>query len=235
MNFAERARGVFIAPQPMFKALAERPKWVDALVVVLLFVALSAYLSAPFVAQDTLKMMKDNAKLEERLGKERYAQTIKNLEAGGGSGALVRAVAFGPAVFAAGLFLSALILLILGRMVSSEGSYVQILAVLAHANFIDKILGAAVRTPLIMARQSVFQTSTSLALFFPKLDFSSTAYIFVSQVDFFQIWMFALVGYGLSAAFKIPVRKAMILSYSFWFLKSLVYIALAFVYRSFLG
>jgi hypothetical protein len=46
--------------------------------------------------------------------------------------------------------------------------------------------------------------------------------------------MFGLVGYGLAAVFKIPVKKGMVLSYSFWLLKALVNIGLAFFWRSFL-
>jgi hypothetical protein len=46
--------------------------------------------------------------------------------------------------------------------------------------------------------------------------------------------MFALVGYGLSAIFKVPVRKGMVLSYTFWLLKTLVNLGLAFFWRSFL-
>ena len=109
-----------------------------------------------------------------------------------------------------------------------------IVAVLVHANFVDKILGGIVRTTLVLARQSVFQTSTSLALLAPKIEFTSVPYIVLSQIDFFQLWMFALVGYGLSAIFKVPVRKGMVLSYTFWLLKTLVNLGLAFFWRSFL-
>jgi hypothetical protein len=42
------------------------------------------------------------------------------------------------------------------------------------------------------------------------------------------------LGYGLSAVFKIDLKKALILSYSFWFLKSLGNIALALVRMSFM-
>ena len=47
--------------------------------------------------------------------------------------------------------------------------------------------------------------------------------------------MFAVIGYGLSSIFKIPVKKAMVISYSFWLLKSLLYVAMGFLSRSFMG
>jgi hypothetical protein len=39
----------------------------------------------------------------------------------------------------------------------------------------------------------------------------------------------------LSAVFKIPLKKGMILSYTLWGLKAAVNIALAFVGKSFMG
>jgi hypothetical protein len=234
VNLAGRFYGVFFSPAPTFKSLAEKPKWADAFVVVLLFIAAAAYFAAPFAAQDSLKTMKDNPKLEEKMGKARYDQMIRSMETGGTTGAIIRAVVFGPLAFVFGLFISALILLLMGRLVSAEGAFIPIVSVLIQANFVDKILGGALRTVLVLARRSVIQTSTSLALLAPRIDIASPAYIFLSQVDFFQLWMFGLVGSGLAAVLKIPLRKAMILSFSFWLLKAGLNISLAFYWRSFL-
>ena len=234
MNLAGRLQGSFFSPTPTFKAIAEKPKWVDAFVVVLIFVAIAAYLTAPFASQDSLKAMKDNVKLEEKMGKERFDKMIQGMEAGGTSAAQIRGAAFGSVLFAVGLFLSALVILVMGRLVSTEGAFIPVVAVLVHANFIDKILGGAVRTGLVLARQSVFQTTTSLALLAPRLDFTSVPYILLSQIDFFQIWMFGLVGLGLASVFRISLKKGLVLSYSFWLLKTLVNLGLAFFWRSFL-
>jgi hypothetical protein len=38
--------------------------------------------------------------------------------------------------------------------------------------------------------------------------------------------MFGILGLGLSAVFKIETKKAMFISYGFWLIKSLLYIAL---------
>ena len=59
MSFGGRFQGVFFSPAPTFKSIAEKPRWVDALVVVLIFVAAAAYLTAPIASQDSLKAMKD--------------------------------------------------------------------------------------------------------------------------------------------------------------------------------
>jgi len=48
MNLFQRLAGTFFSPQPTFKALAERPKWLDALVVLLVLFAVFSYLTAPY-------------------------------------------------------------------------------------------------------------------------------------------------------------------------------------------
>jgi hypothetical protein len=114
-------------------------------------------------------------------------------------------------------------------MFSSEGNYRQVLSVYLHAGFIDKILGNAVRLPLILIRKSVVQTTTSLAFLFPKMETTSLGFRVLSQFDLFQLWLFGILAFGLSAVFKINLRKALVISYGFWFLKSLLYVGLSFL------
>jgi hypothetical protein len=85
---------------------------------------------------------------------------------------------------------------------------------------VDKLLGNSLRLFLISGRKSVLQTSTGLPVLFPKLDVMSTAYALLAQVDLFQIWTFCLFGIGLAAAFKISLKKGLVISFAFWILKS---------------
>jgi hypothetical protein len=61
------------------------------------------------------------------------------------------------------------------------------------------------------------------------MEVASPAYIVLGQIDFFQLWMFGILAFGLSSIFKIELKKAMFLSYGFWLLKSLIYIALGII------
>jgi hypothetical protein len=70
------------------------------------------------------------------------------------------------------------------------------------------------------------ETSTGLALFFPRLEVTSTAFIILTNIDFFQLWMFGIFSYGLASIFKIELKKALFISYGFWLLKTLLYIAI---------
>jgi len=113
------------------------------------------------------------------------------------------------------LFLQSILLLVLGRLVSGsvQGNYRQLLSAMFHASFINAVLGNALRFFLITAKQSVYKISTGLAVFFPKLEFNSTPFIILNNIDLFQLWMFGVLGYGLSAIFKVDLKKSLVISY----------------------
>lgn len=234
MSFFKRLEGVFFSPTPVFRSLAEKPVWVDALVILLLLMAVFSAVVAPYSQSDRLKMFKDNTRLQERMGEARYTEMVAKMESASPSSAIVPGVAMGTTLGAIGLLFSGLILLILGRFVSTQGNFVGVLAVLVHASFIDKLLGNAVRSFLILTRKSVMQTSTSLAMLFPKIEMTSPAYIILGQLDLFQIWMFGVLAVGLSAVFKVSLRKSLFISYGFWLLKSVVYVAIGLLGSSYL-
>lgn len=234
MNLFKRIEGVFFNPRPVFDGLAAKPVWVDALVVVLVALIAFNLVVAPYMQKDQLQLMKDNAALKERVGEERYDQMIQNMENPSARSRIIQTFVTTPLFYLTALLLQALILLILGRFLSSQGTYVQVLSALLHASLVDKLFGNAVRMVLALTRKSLMQTSTSLALLFPKMEVTSTSYIMLSQVDFFQLWLFGVLAFGLAAVFKIELKKALFLSYGVWFLKALVNVGIALIGMSFL-
>ena len=234
MNLFKRVEGIFFNPRPVFDGLAAKPVWVDALIVVLVALIAFNLVVAPYMQKDQLLLMKDNAALKESMGAERYDQMIQNLENPSARSRIIQRFVTPPLFYLIALLLQALILLILGRFLSSQGAYVQVLSVLLHASLVDKLFGNAVRMVLALTRRSLMQTSTSLALLFPKMEVTSTSYIMLSQIDFFQIWVFGILAFGLAAVFKIELKKALFLSYGVWFLKALVNVGIAMIGMSFL-
>jgi len=234
MNLFKRIEGVFFNPRPVFDGLAAKPAWVDALVVIIVALIAFNLVVAPYMQKDQLQLMKDNSALKERVGVESYDKMIQNMENPSPRSRIIQTFVTTPLFYLIPLFLQALILLILGRFLSSQGTYVQTLSVLLHASLVDKLFGNAVRMVLALTRKSLMQTSTSLALLFPKMEVTSTSYIMLSQVDFFQIWVFGILAFGLAAVFKIELKKALFLSYGVWFLKALVNVGIAMIGMSFL-
>jgi len=229
MNLFKRIEGIFFNPRPVFDGLAAKPAWVDTLVVVLVALIAFNLVVAPYMQKDQLRLMKDNSALKERIGVERYDQMIQDTENPSARSRIIKMFVMTPLFSLIPLLLQALILLILGRFLSSQGTYVQVLSVLLHASLVDKLFGNAVRMVLALTRKSLMQTSTSLALLFPRMEVTSTSYIMLAQVDFFQIWMFGILAFGLAAVFKIELKKALFLSYAVWFLKALVNVGIAMI------
>lgn len=234
MNFFQRFEGIFFSPQLTLKGISEKPVWVDALIFLLVILFIISYIRAPYQQKDTIQFMKSNVKLQERMGEENFKRAIERLENPSKIGQIIQHLLITPTSLTLGFLLSSLIILGLGRLTSTEGKYIQVFSAYIHANFIDKILGNAVRLILIFTRKSVMQTSTSLALFFPNLEVTSPAYVILSQFDFFQIWLFGILGYGLCYIFKIEFKKALYVSYGFWVLKSLLNVIIGLAFMQFM-
>jgi hypothetical protein len=220
MSFGRRLVGTFFDPGRTFRVIAERPLWVDILILLLILVSIYTYLVFPFGQKDSLRMVEDHAaKLKDKWGESGYAGAIERIK---GQSRSLSAFLVTPLLFLTGLLFSALIVLGIGRLITTQGNYLKVFSPLLHASLVDKLLGNGLRLLLISSRKSVLQTSTGLPVFFPRLDVLSTASILLSQVDLFQIWTFCLFGIGLAASFKICLKKGLVISFAFWLIKSLL-------------
>jgi len=229
MNSGQRFLGVFINPQETFSRLAEKPVWTDALIIILIATIIYGFLIAPFSARDNYQLMQHSTKLKQQLGEERYntllESTRKKAEETTTSTRLAQGIYVG--IFSLlGIAFQALILMVLAKFFSTQGSYRQLLSAMLHANYINAILGNGVRFFLANAKQSVFKISTGLAVFFPHLEPTSSAYIILTSIDLFQLWMFGILAYAISSIFKLDLKKSLLISYLFWGLKTMVNIAL---------
>jgi hypothetical protein len=234
MNLFKRVEGVFFNPRPVFEGLTQKPLWADVLVLILVVVIAFTVLVGPFVQKDNIKFWKDaEVRMSERMGEEAYARRLQNLENPTPTDQVLQILG-AAGITVVFLLFQSLILLILGRFVSTSGTYKHVFSALLHASLVDRLLGNAVRAILAFTKQSVMQTSTGMALFFPKLEITSTPYIVLANIDFFQLWLFGILGYGFSAVFKIDLKKALFLSYTFWFLKTLANIGLGLIGMSFM-
>ncbi len=234
MNVFKRLGGIFVNPKPVFQSLGEKPVWADALIIVLLAVIVFSVFATPYSRQDQLSIYENSTKMKAALGEARFDQTIAALRKPLDAGAYISAGGMSAIMMLLAILIQCLFLMIMTRLFAVRGTYAQILSIFAHACFIDKLLGNGVRMLLVTARKSVMQTSTGLTLLFPKLEVTSTAYVILGQVDFFQLWTFGLIGLGLSTVLKIDIKKAMFISYGFWLLKCLANIPMGLLSLSFM-
>ncbi len=234
MNFLNAFLGIFLNPKQTFKALSEKTRWTEALIIILIAWALFAYIRAPYAQKDSIEVIENNIKFKERIGEDRYNEMLEKLKNPAPNERIFKSFLIAPLSMAVGFLFSCLILFGMGRLISTEGKYIQVFSGFLYANFIDKILGNTVRLLLILPKKSILETSTGLALFFPHLEVTSTAFIILTQIDIFQLWMFGIFSYALSNIFNIEVKKALFISYGFWILKTFFYIAIGLFSASYL-
>jgi len=229
MNFGPRLIGVFTNPRETFSSLAEKPVWVDALILVLVASFAFNFLIAPYSARDSYEMLQGSTKLKQQWGEERFNTMLEQARKKAENlttPARISQSLLGSASIIIILMLQTLLLLVLTKFFSTQGSYVQLLSAMLHASFINVLLGNGLRAFLASSKQSIFKVSTGLAAFFPHLEPTSSAYLILTNIDIFQLWMFGVLGYALSAIFKLDLKKSLFISYLFWLLKTIVNIGL---------
>lgn len=231
MNLGQRVIGVFTGPKETFSGLAEKPVWIDAMVIVLLASFIFGFLIAPFAARDNLELIENSPKmkdlLRQRMGEDGFNKYLDKIQKEAGASSPAQKIRSGMTAGIMALiaiFIQSILLLIIGRLITSSvlGNYRQLLTAMFHASFINVILGNALRLFLINAKQSVYKISTGLAVFFPRLEFTSVPYIVLNNVDFFHLWVFGVMGYALSSIFRVDLKKSLLASYLFWTLKTIV-------------
>lgn len=233
MSLFKRLGGVFFDPKRTLTALAEKPVWVDVLIVILVALAVYSLAVMPYMRAEQYQMMKDSDKLKDRMGADQFNGYVQKYAAPPTKWDYIQTAGGAPVMFVIAMLLQSLFLMLLGRFASTQGTFKQLFSSLVHANLIYALLGNGIRLILTLTKKSAMQVSTGLAIFFPKMEITSTSYIVLSQFDFFQIWLFGVLAFGLSALFKINIRKALFISYAVWFLKALANVGIALFGLSF--
>lgn len=121
MTFFGRFEGVLFSPRETFKSLSERPLWMDAFIILLVFTTIFTLLISPYLQKDRLETLKNSIELKERLGEQRYRQQLEFLE---NPPRWYSVLMFVSPLFMnlVGFFFPPLILLAMGRFFSTEGS-----------------------------------------------------------------------------------------------------------------
>ncbi len=226
MGFFKRVQGTFFSPDLTFKALSEKPVWIDVLLLATIGVLLFTYLATPYLQKDQVQLLENDTRFRDKYGDEQLERIIEGRK-NPPQVQVYAAYVMAALGLAAGLLISSLIMLVLGRLGSTEGRFVQVFAVVVHASLVDKILGNGVRAFLVLSQKSFFQSTTSAAMFFPNLEVTSVPYVLLNQFDFFQLWMFGILALGLKYVFKVDLKRALFISYFFWLLKSLLNVGLS--------
>jgi len=202
MSLPARIQGVFFEPRATLRAVAAKPLWLDVLAVTL--VALAAYTAfiMPYASREALSHFQSDGQPPPDLS--RMPKWL-----------LVIPVFIGLFSIAAVVFISSGILYLAGRLFSPRGEFKQVLAVYLHAGLVDGLLGNAVRLTVALLNKTALVV-TGPALFVPGLPPRSFLFLALGPFDFFRLWMFGIMAFGLAAVFEVDEKKALLVSFLAW-------------------
>ncbi len=220
MGVFELGMNVFTSPANTFGSLNEfvgLKDWLVPLILVTIAGALSAYLIMPVVQTEGLEAMSKQLQENPDLSEEQRAQVLEGVTNAGGITALVGA----PIGSAANLFIQAGIFLVLTNfLLGGRGTYKKTLAVVSYGALVG-IPAAIITVPLVLARKSiVVQLGPGLLL--PESMHGSFLFTFLSLVNVFSIWQFALVSVGLGITSGVETRHAAYFVFGLWVIYLLV-------------
>jgi hypothetical protein len=200
--------GIFIHPARTARALDEKPTWLLAVIVCLAVTALIGWMVFGISRVESIERMK-----EGRMAKFMPADAIQKMEEDA-QNITTRQRIFGGVVMpvAMGLLLQILaygaILHGIARAMGGQGSFSRTWALVAHCRLINPAAAGLVALPIILAKQSVFTVSLSLAALFPSLGPGSFIYGLLSIFSVFGIWFLVSIASGLEVIHKLPRNLA---------------------------
>jgi len=210
MSFFERVVGVFFNPRQTLEAVAEKPIWWDVLIVLLVSMSIYSALIMPLATRDALA----NYQTETGTPPPDFGQMPKWILVIGAIAGLFSIMVM--------VFLTCGIIYLIGRLFSTAGDFAKIIAVYLHAGLVDSLLGNIIRLVLILMKKTI-RVSTSLAVLLPAdVPLRSFGYILLSQFDFFRLWAFGILAFGLSAVFKVDRKKALWIAFLSWLIITLL-------------
>jgi hypothetical protein len=233
MNFLKKFFNVIIKPNQTFKEISKKPEWKKVLIVLLVGVALYSFLIGPYKAKDSADMLRNNVKLQQKIGVEKFEKLIERTENPTLLSRIFHSFLFIPIIVIIGLLISSSVIFGISRLFSREGNFKNLFSSFLHANFIHLILGNIVRLCIVFLKKSSLITM-SLAIFFPKITIASIPFLILSQFDFFYIWTLLVLAFGISYIFKITLRKSFLIVLIFWILKSTVYVIVEYLWLNFI-
>ncbi len=198
-NLFARLLGVLTSPRATFAGIVARPKWLGAMAVVTLVVALGqfAFLSTP-VGQEA--MIDQQTHSVERWKGSVTQADIDGIEQ---RAPLGRYFALGAILIVGPLFnflIAGILYGVFNAALGGDATYKQVLAVTSHAGAVNLVSTLFV-VPLNYMRESM-TSATNLGVFVPFLDDTNFIAKFLGWFDLFIIWGMIVNAIGLAVLYK---------------------------------
>ena len=212
-SLAARLVGILFSPRATYAAVAARPQWLAAFLVIYLVVtAVTATFMSTAVGRNAV--VDQQITQAEAYGRQLTEAQIDRLEA------LSQYYVYGtPVLQLVGLGFGSLLVAgiafaVFNALLGGDAAFKQVYAVVVHSGVILAAL-SLFTTPLAYARQTL-STATNLAVFFPFLDDNSFPVRLLGSIDLVYIWWMVSVAIGLGVVYRKrtgPIATTMIAIY----------------------
>jgi len=194
-----RLSGILFAPRATYTAVAARPHWLGAFLVVYLVVtAVATTFMATEVGRNAV--VDQQITQSEAYGRHLTQPQIDQLER------MSQYYVYGTPVLQliglgiGGAIVAGLAFAVFNALLGGDASFKQVFAVVVHSGVILATL-SLFTTPLAYARQTL-STATNLAVFFPFLDEASFAARLLGSIDLVYIWWMVSLAIGLGVLYR---------------------------------
>lgn len=212
MGIMKRILNIFFEPVKVFRSVAEKPKVLIPLIILMFSFAILAVPTAP-IMEDYTKQTNEKLYKNEKFLSTQKAVTKDNAdELIEQNAKFVRILSYAsPVIVMIVMLLQAAIFLGAFKVLGGKGSFSQTFAVLVYSYFIS-LLGEVVRVINIVVSGKADITN-SIALFMQD-DKTNFLYNFFYSMDLFGLWAFIVAAVGFSIVHQASMKKAFICVFS---------------------
>jgi hypothetical protein len=215
---------IFTSPGAAARRIGENPHWVTPLIIVLVVTILATMAVHRYQAEAQREAVEEVLRDSGR-DPEEIDEMFRSTPARRVMGSALAAVFVG-------LFFILIPAAILNGVSSVGGERVgfrKMLSLMSHAALITA-LGQIVRTPIMMAKQSV-DVRLSAAAFAPSISMASPLGTFLNALDVFSIWAVVAVCIGYSVLSGMTIKKSTIIVVLLWLVGIALLVGSAFLGR----
>lgn len=192
-SLPRRIGALLFTPSDLFATLRDRPRWLDALLVGVVLVAVTNALIPTELYEETL------VRIQLESGNPASdAMDVGTLAAVQKWSSVIGTVLFWPIVVA---FFASVVTVVFGLLLGDRASFRQYFSVVAHASLVLAIGGLLVLPLRVVQRD--FTATLNVGLFLPLEE--GMAADFFRAFDLFLIWFLVLVGLG---AHRLDERRS---------------------------
>lgn len=206
---------IFTSPTRALSSLRDRPTWLVPLLLAVVANIAVVMVTTQYLDWDEQRQVALERMRERNMTEEQVAQAMEQMDRFT-SNPLLRygmPVAGSLVTTVISVLVLALIYNVCLPLLGAQGSYVRVLAVLAHTGLVA-IPAALVRIILVLVKRSA-DVSTSLLVALPSVKSGFLAVI-LSRIDIFAIWQLVLAGLGLKVVFDTRGSRSWWLVFSVW-------------------